>query len=353
MTIVGGSVGAPSPGLQLLLERLWRQEITHEHVLAELFHHTELARVLGLWERDSRPGVVVEPDRGIFDLALLDEAGTARMYVELKFAAASGWNQRTRQRAFAEAAGAERAYILLGTSFFEIDREPGVRYLGVPELLAGLAATAADGALGELQAAYAERLALGCGGLVGRARPGEREPRRDPPPVPGDRRRLAGRRPPLPGDEPGRPRLDPQRRRVDHAAARRLGAGPLLLGDRRRSRAVQAPVGRAGGRSTACSGHIRAGGPGEAGRDVGIPVERTRRVSGRYMSAAQLPYSVREYVVVDGAVSAERARRLYDEATAVFQAALDARAATSGRLVVATASSEEWRTAAGRAREER
>ena len=30
----------------------------------------------------------------------------------------------------------------------------------MPELLAGLAATAADGALGELQAAYAERLAL-------------------------------------------------------------------------------------------------------------------------------------------------------------------------------------------------
>lgn len=158
MTIDGGSVGAPSPGLQLLLERLWRQESTHEHVLAELFHKTELARVLGLWARDSRPGVVVEPDRGIFDLALLDEAGTARLYIELKFAAASGWNQRTRQRAFAEAAGADRAYILLGTSFFEIDREPGVRYLGVPELLAGLAATAADGALGELKAAYAERL---------------------------------------------------------------------------------------------------------------------------------------------------------------------------------------------------
>ena len=73
MTIERRTVGAPSPGLQLLLERLWRQEITHEHVLAELFHNTELARVLGLWAR-SRPKVVVEPDRGIFDLALLDDA---------------------------------------------------------------------------------------------------------------------------------------------------------------------------------------------------------------------------------------------------------------------------------------
>jgi hypothetical protein len=60
----------------------------------------------------------------------------------------------------------------------------------------------------------------------------------------------------------------------------------------------------------------------EAGRDTGIQVERTRRVRGRFMSAAQLPYLVREYVVIDGAVSTERARRLYDEATAVFQAAL-------------------------------
>ena len=41
------------------------------------------------------------------------------------------------------------------------------------------------------------------------------------------------------------------------------------------------------------------------------------------MSAAQLPYLVREFVVVDGAVSSERARRLYDEATAVFRAALE------------------------------
>jgi hypothetical protein len=41
------------------------------------------------------------------------------------------------------------------------------------------------------------------------------------------------------------------------------------------------------------------------------------------MSAAQLPYLVREYVVVDGEVSAERALRLYDEATAVFQAAIE------------------------------
>ena len=46
ITIEGGRVGAPNPGLELLLERLWRQEVTHEHVLAELLTHTDLARVL-------------------------------------------------------------------------------------------------------------------------------------------------------------------------------------------------------------------------------------------------------------------------------------------------------------------
>lgn len=322
MTTERGSGAEPSPGLQLLLERLWRQEITHEHVLAELFHQTELAQVLGLWTRDSRPGVMVEPDRGIFDLALLDEAGAARMFIELKFAAASGWSQRTRQRAFAEAAGAERAYILLGTSFFEIDREAGVRYLGVPELLAGLAATAADGALGELQAAYAERLALDAEvwsgahdpastshvailrlyQAIAEAWPVDVHPYRATNPggpdwiLNGD----AWTTLPLAGWE--------QARFYWEIAGGRVRFKLQWDGSERDRRRARDTYERA---------------LLEAGRAVGIPVERTRRVSGHYMSAAQLPCQVRDHVVVDGAVSAERARRLYDDATSIFQAALE------------------------------
>jgi hypothetical protein len=321
VTIVGGSGGAPSPGLKLLLERLWGQEITHEQVLAELFHHTELARVLGLWARDSRPGVIVEPDRGIFDLALLDEVGTARKYIELKFAAASGSDQRARQRAFAEATGAERAYILLGTSFFEIDREPGVRYLGVPELLAGLAATAADGALGELQAAYAERLARDAAAWSGMHDPASAshvailrlyQSIADAWPVDVHPYRATNRGGPdwilngdawttlpLAGWEQARFYWEISGGRVRFKLQ---WDGPE--DDRRRAR----------------DSYERA--LLAAGQEVTIPVERTRRVSGHYMSAAQLPCLVREYVVVDGEVSTERARHLYHDATAVFQAAL-------------------------------
>jgi hypothetical protein len=301
---------------------LWRQEITHEHVLAELFHHTDLARVLGLWDRDTRPRVAIEPARGIFDLALLDVSGTALVYIELKFAAASGWDQRKRQGAFAEAARAQRAYILLGTSFFEIDREPEVLYLGVPELLSGLAATAADGALGELQAAYAERLA-------------------------GDAAVWSGAHDPASGSHVAILRLyqaiaDAWPVDVHPYRATNPG-GPdwILNGDAwttlplagwekarfyweiagGRVRFKLQWEGHEGDRRRARDTYERA--LLEASRATGIEVERTRRVSGRYMSAAQLPYLVREFVVVEGVVSSERARRLYDEATAVFQAALE------------------------------
>ena len=40
------------------------------------------------------------------------------------------------------------------------------------------------------------------------------------------------------------------------------------------------------------------------------------------MSAAQLPGSVRDSVLVDGRVSSDRSRRLYDDATVVFADAL-------------------------------
>jgi hypothetical protein len=287
-----------------------------------LFHHSDLAQVLGLWPNEPRPRVVIEPDRGIFDLALLDGSATARMFIELKFAAASGWDQRRRQRAFAEAAGAERAYILLGTSFFEIDREPAVRYLGVPELLSGLAATTTDGALGELQTAYAERLTRDAAVWSGAHDPASAshvailrlyQAIADAWPVDVHPYRATNRGGPdwiLNGDawttlpvagwEHARFYWEIAGSRVRFKLQ---WDGPE--GHRRRARDTYERV------------------LVEAGRAAGIRVELTRRVSGHYMSAAQLPYEVREYVVVDGVVSAERALRLYDEATAVFQAGLE------------------------------
>jgi len=61
------------------------QEVTHKLVLAELLRHTDLVARLGLWNSESRPSVVVEPNRGIFDLALQDRSGPV-VFIELKFA---------------------------------------------------------------------------------------------------------------------------------------------------------------------------------------------------------------------------------------------------------------------------
>jgi len=59
-----------------------------------------------------------------------------------------------------------------------------------------------------------------------------------------------------------------------------------------------------------------------AARQVGVDVERTARRAGRTMTAAQLPGTVRDFVLVEGRVSPERAQKLYDDATKVSRAAL-------------------------------
>jgi hypothetical protein len=79
-------------------------------------------------------------------------------------------------------------------------------------------------------------------------------------------------------------------------------------------------TGRAQGRLPARNAYERA--LLEGARELGIAIERTSRRGGHWMTAAQLPPEIREYVVVDGAVSTERARKLYDDATAVFAVAL-------------------------------
>lgn len=161
----------PAGGLELLLDRLWGQEVAHQLVLAEFLRHTDLARHLGLWTGDDQPSVVVEPSRGIFDLGL-NRGLTPVVFIELKFGAESGPNQRARQRAWAEAASARRVYILLGTAFFEIPREDGVQYLGVPDLMTGIVASTATGAVGELAAVYLARLERDAGAWSGEHDPG-------------------------------------------------------------------------------------------------------------------------------------------------------------------------------------
>lgn len=308
-------------GLALLLDRLWGQEITHELVLAELFRHTGLARALGLWSGEEHPEVVVEPDRGIFDLALLSGSGRAPHFVELKFGAESGRDQRVRQRAWAQAAGADRSYILLGTSFFEIEREEGLRYVGVPDLVRALGEVTADGALGELRRAYARRLALDAGAWAGAHDPASSshvailrlyQEIADAWPVRVHPWRAVNRGGPdwilngdawtaldLPGWENARFYWEIAGGRLRFKLE---WNGPEA--DRRRAR----------------DAYERA--LLTAGREVGVQVEQTRRVAGHYMSAAQLPRPVRDFVLIDGAVSVERARQLYDDATAVFRAAL-------------------------------
>ena len=306
-------------GLALLVDRLWGQEVTHKIVLAELLRHTDLAARLGLWAGQDRPGVAVEPDDRIFDLALASGVRTA-VFIELKFGAQSGQNQRERQQRWAEAAKADRVYILLGTSFFEIPHETGVRYVGVPQLLEAVASVEADGAVGELARAYAGRLG------------------RDAVAWTGDH-----------DDDPGG--VATLRLYTDIAAAWPVDVQPyrvtnpggpdwILNADAWTS--VDTPgwasarfyweiagrhvrfkiewTGNESARATARDAYLRAL---EAGaKATGFDVRPTARRLGRGMTAAQFPELVRDLVVVGGRVNPERARALYDDATAVFRAAL-------------------------------
>jgi hypothetical protein len=316
-----GMTVAPSGGLTLLLNRLWGQEVTHKLVLAELFRHTDLARGLGLWTGDERPSVVVEPDRGIFDLALLDASGRTHVFVELKFGAESGRDQRGRQRAWAQAANAGRTYILLGTSFFEIQREDDVHYVGVLELANALATISADGAVGELKRAYAERLARDATMWAGAHDPTTAnsvailrlyQEIADAWPVDVHPWRATNRGGPdwiLNGDA---------WTTVDQAGWEHARFYWEIAGGRLRFKLEW--TGDEGGRLVARNAYERA--LLAAAHEVGIQVQRTRRIAGHWMTACQLPPAIRDYVLVDGALSPERARQLYDDATSVFQAAL-------------------------------
>lgn len=149
-------------GLELLIERSWRQEDIHQLVLRELLLETPLARALGLWDDGELATVLYEPFRGLFDLALGDPP---RILIELKVGADLSDNQRGRQRLRAIELAVPRVYVLLGPSFFMALEEPDARNIGVPELAVAIR-TATDGlsgAIGDLAAAYLTRLKADAG----------------------------------------------------------------------------------------------------------------------------------------------------------------------------------------------
>ena len=308
-------------GLALLLDRLWGQEVTHKLVLAELFRHTDLAKRLGLWGDDDRPDVAIEPGRGIFDLALFRGSAIAAA-IELKFGAQSGQDQRDRQLKWAEDTHASRAYILLGTSFFEIPRDDGVLYIGVPDLLTAMRSLAAEEAVGELARAYALRLSLDAAAWTGG---------HDPDaaggvailrlyneigatwPVHARSYRATNRSGPdwilnpdawttvdIPGWEPAQFYWEIAGGQVRFKLEWK---GDPFVGSMARDAYLQALETSAG--------------------EARVQIQRTVRRPGRWMTAAKLPGAVTELVLVEGRVDRDRARKLYDDADAVFSRAVD------------------------------
>jgi hypothetical protein len=308
-------------GLALLLDRLWGQEATHKLVLAELFRRTDLANRLGLWSNDDRPEVAIEPGRGIFDLALFRDRAIV-VAIELKFGAQSGQDQRDRQLKWAEDANARRAYILLGTSFFEIPRDDGVLYIGVPDLLTAMCSLAAEEAVGELARAYASRLSQDASAWTGD---------HDPEAATGVAiLRLYGE---IGATWPVHAR--------SYRATNRSGPDWILNPDAWTTvdipgwEAAQFYWEIAGGqvrfklewkgdpsvRNMARDAYLHA--LGIAAREASVEIQRSVRRPGRWMTAAKLPGVVTELVLVEGRVDPDRARKLYDDADAVFSRAVD------------------------------
>lgn len=116
--------------LDLLLSRAGEYERTHQLVLQVLFTDSGLSERLGL---PRARGVQLEPDRGLFDLALA-HACDAATGVEIKIGSGVMRDQAERQRRWAKAAPGRRTlYFLLGCGEFEgVQDEPlrGEQHVG-------------------------------------------------------------------------------------------------------------------------------------------------------------------------------------------------------------------------------
>lgn len=296
--------------------------MVHQLVLRDLLNQTTLAHALGLWDRPDPPVVRYEPFSGLFDLSLEDVATTT--LIELKVGAEVGAYQRDRQRQLATRLSVPRVYLLLGPAFFMALTEPDARNIGTPELALAVRHSVADveGAIGELGRAYADRLEADA--LAWTAT-------HDPASTSGldymrIYREIAAAWPvaatPSTATNPGGRDwiLGADAWTTSHAP----GWGPAqfyweIVNGRTRFKlhwggdVAQRRPARAGFRAALEL----------AGAALGESVARTRAKLGGYMTAAEFAEDARVEVLVDGRVDAERARRLYDRATAVFLRALD------------------------------
>jgi hypothetical protein len=309
-------------GLQLLLDRAWTQEVVHQLVLRELFEGTGLAATLGLWQDDVAPRVWYEPYRGLFDLALANEL--PRVLIELKVAADLGALQRRRQRERAVELACPRVYVLLGTAYFAALDEPDARNIGVPELAAAIR-TSLDGqggAVGDLGRAYLGRLEADAVAWQAEHDPTSRSGL--------DLFRLyvemVSSWPvevrPTKVTHPGGPdwiiNADAWTKRDVPGWEPATFYWEMVNGRTRFKLLWEGDVAQRLDARTAYREALE-----RAARELGEPVGRTRTRAGRYMTALELASDARDEVLVEGRVSSERSRALYDRATALFLRALE------------------------------
>jgi hypothetical protein len=311
-----------SDGLRLLIERAWTQEVVHQLVLRELLERTSLATALGLWQGDTAPRVWYEPYRGLFDLALADELPT--VLIELKVGADVGEHQRRRQRERASELGCPRVYFLLGTAFFAALDEPDARNIGVPELVAAIRSSldGQEGAVGDLGRAYLER--LDADALAWQAE-------HDPTSRSGlDLFRLyvemASAWPievrPTKVTHPGGPdwiiNADAWTKRHVPGWEPATFYWEMVNGRTRFKLLWEGDVTQRLEARTEYRAALE-----RAARELREPVGRTRTRAGKYMTALELAGDARDEVLVEGRVSSERSRALYDRTTALFLRALE------------------------------
>jgi hypothetical protein len=317
-------------GLQLLLDRAWTQEVVHQLVLRELFEGTRLAATLGLWQDDAAPRVWYEPYRGLFDLALANEL--PRVLIELKVAADLGAHQRRRQRERATELSCPRVYVLLGTAYFAALDEPDARNIGVPELAAAIRSSldGQGGAVGDLGRAYLGRLEADAVAWQGE---------HDPTSESGlDLFRLyvdmASSWPvevrPTKVTHPGGPdwiiNADAWTKRDVPGWEPATFYWEMVNGRTRFKLLWEGDIAQ---RLDARTGYREA--LERAAKELGERVGRTRTRAGKYMTALELAGDARDEVLVDGRVSSERSRALYDRATALFLRALELLPETEAR----------------------
>src|SRR5262245_45546260 len=104
-------------GIDLLLQTAIDYERTHQLALYALFEKSDLPEFFTAI-RKIRP-TEWEPERQLFDLGIWGES--SRVLLEIKMWSSLTEEQLARQVAFLKTHGHRGGYVLLGTSWFELD----------------------------------------------------------------------------------------------------------------------------------------------------------------------------------------------------------------------------------------